>query len=356
MMSVHSVVAGMSVSNPVMAELREAPYLPGFSLGEYVQLMQRRHPAIAALLSFQRPGTLEALSVLAAARNEFETDERGRGDSYRRAQVDPGVRSHGIMRLLELVAGDTPMAELPPGFTVLDVLGGDGVVARLVERQHPSRKARRVVLTGDIAAKMVNQAISYGLPAVRQSATFLFLRERSLDGVMIAYGTHHLTAAERLAACCEAHRALRSGGRLVLHDFEAGSPVATWFHDVVDRFTDAGHAYEHFTRASVRYYLSQAGFSEVTVRNVYDPFVVHGVSEDDALGRLLDYVLDMYGLRAELDRTRLWEMLDAIFRYPDETEGLPQGRRRLRVWREGPRWLAELPRVAIVGTGRREEE
>lgn len=256
----------------------ERAYLPSCSLRDYIALMERRHPSAASLLTFDRPGTDEVLWALAAGRNEFETDAGGRGESYRRAQADAEVRSPGILRLLELVAGGTQVGDLPSGFTVLDVLGGDGVVARLVHRR--SSKACHV-LTGDIASEMVHRAIGYGLPAVRQPAHFLFVRDRSLDGVLIAYGFHHLTAGERPAACGEAHRVLRPGGRIVLHDFENGSPVATWFQEVVDRYTETGHQYEHFTRDSLRRLLLEAGFQAVILDSVYDPFVVRGRSETE---------------------------------------------------------------------------
>jgi SAM-dependent methyltransferase len=152
------------------------------------------------------------------------------------------------------------------------------------------------ILTSDLSEEMVIAARAYGLFAIRQPAQNLLLKDRSLDGVIIAYGTHHIPPDHRVQACQEAFRVLRHDGRIVLHAFETGSHMARWFSEVVDQYSITGHQYPHFTAGEIRDYLSRAGFTDINIRYIYDPFIIYAGSADEAKHKLAEYLLNMYGL------------------------------------------------------------
>lgn len=307
--------------------------------------LRRRFPALHALVD---PGRGAGVPVPA----DFEDAAGGgRGESYRSAQRDPTVRLHGIRQLLALAA---PAGGWRPGDVLLDVLGGDGTLARAVRGDRP------VVLTSDLSPGMVAAAQRLGLPAVRQPAQALRLRDAAVDGVLLAYGTHHVPVPDRPAAVAEAHRVLRPGGRLVLHDFEQPSPVSRWFAEVVHPYSWTGHPYPHFTEPELRDLLVGAGFAEVRVRRLYDPFRLTGPDRATARRRLGRHLLEMYGLErlrgddpAAAD-DRVAELAERCFSHrPDEAApGQPTLRARYRGVPVG--CTVELPRVALVASGRRD--
>src|SRR5207237_5518083 len=129
------------------------------------------------------------------------------------------------------VLGVQQLGRLPFGWRLLDVLGGDGLIARALNMMRPGL-TRQPVLTSDVAESMILHAWAQGLPAIREPAQHLFLRDASFDAVLIAYGTHHIDPLDRPDMCREAFRVLRPHGRIVLHDFECGSAVARWFDEV----------------------------------------------------------------------------------------------------------------------------
>src|SRR5271169_895325 len=112
-----------------------------------------------------------------------------------------------MARLREIVAS----AELRPGAAVLDVGTGAGVLIPLIQSYGPSR-----VLACDVAEKML-QRVHDKYPAVRTCHTdivSLALASTSLDAIFMngMYGN----IADKPAACGNAARMLRSGGRLVV--------------------------------------------------------------------------------------------------------------------------------------------
>ncbi|MFI6318238.1 class I SAM-dependent methyltransferase [Nonomuraea sp. NPDC050556] len=314
-------------------------YLPSLSLDEYQRVVSTVHPQLHAVLDFQRPGAREALDVLAVTSSEFDSDDGGRGDSYRRAQQDALVRWTGISALLRLLVPD-PSSQAP---LVLDVLGGDGTLARAVG----GLESKPVVITGDLSGQMVDRALAQGLPAVRQAAHFLFLRDASMDGVLLAYGTHHIAPAQRPAAVAEAVRVTRPGGRIVLHDFDESSPMAGFFAEVVHPHAAGGHAYSHFTRAELAGLFRDAGLP-VRVMDLYDPLIVRASTADEAKARMCRYIGDMYGVSRHLARQDdPWRVLE---RYFDHSA---LGATRPVVYPEGGLFVAEVPRTAIVAVAQR---
>jgi len=112
-----------------------------------------------------------------------------------------------MARLSEIVA----LAQLSPGSVVLDVGTGVGVLIPLIQSYQPA-----TVLACDVAEKML-QRVHDKYPVVRTFHTdvvSLALASTSVDAIFIngMYGN----IADKPAACSNAARMLRSGGRLVV--------------------------------------------------------------------------------------------------------------------------------------------
>ena len=143
---------------------------------------------------------------------------------------------------------------------------------------------------------MVLNAIEDGFPATWQSADNLSsIRDNSLDGVLYAYGVHHLAIDKRLIAFRDIHRVLKSGGTFVLHDFKNESTMARFFKDVVDKYSITGHNFPHFDESETRQMLIEVGFRVKSMEKP-DDFIFEGKNEDDVLRVCAHYIHSMYGL------------------------------------------------------------
>jgi ubiquinone/menaquinone biosynthesis C-methylase UbiE len=329
-------------------------YLPSMSLGEYLRDIAAQHPALSSVLDFSRPDATAALTVVAATVTEFDSDDTGRGDSYRRAQTDASVRLTGIRQLLRLA-----LPAPAPASMVLDVLGGDGTVARAVADRTEDDLSMVTVVTGDISGEMVQRALAQGQPAVRQAADFLFLRNDSVDAVVLAYGTHHIAVRQRAAAVAEAFRVVRPGGRVVLHDFAEDSPMVNFFAQVVHPNSCAGHDYPHFSLEHLNDLFRQAG-AYPRVINMYDPLKVVADTLDAARRKMCDYVGDMYGIRHLFDdrdgSDAPWRILERYFDHSNYPARLPNNvdtTLRPRIYQTGNQFVAEVPRVAMVAVAQK---
>ena len=336
---------------------QDASYLPGFDSALLQRLFMHLHPHLADTLWLDRPHGIDELRRVAGGVAEFETDAGvGRGDSYREAQRAIKPRLTGIKTLLKLATGCDSLDKTPVGFRLLDVLGGDGLVARAAWQLQ--NRPRLSVLTSDLAGTMVIHALAQGLPAVRQPAQFLLQQDASFDAVLLAYGTHHIQVEERPGAVQEAFRVLRRGGRIGVTDFETDSPKDRWFGEIVHQWSPAGHLHAHFTRSELRGYLEDAGFEDVAVRDMYDPIVLTGADRCEAVDGLLDYLIAMYGLRGienrgETGRVELLAWIEEHMCYEfNGSAGDAHGVGRLAITQEDSgRWQAEFPRYALVATG-----
>jgi len=315
-------------------------YLSDLDFDGFLEHIAHRHPFLGRMIDRTDSHRIEtSIDAMNRASWEFEGDaDGGRGTAYNVAQRAVGNRGEGMRSLLRLFSETGN--DLPgPDRVILDALAGDGTVTRFAS----TLPIRPRIVSADLSALMIENCLAQGLPCIRQPATESFLRAGVLDGVLIAYGSHHLNAMERRQAAAEAKRTLKPGGRLVLHDFETGGAVDAWFGDVVHPHSITGHPYPHFSRAEMDDLLKSAGFHDVHVFDLSDPFLINGETEDEARTAMLHHLFHMYGLvKLSIDSPA---GLDVLARRTAATLG------KMALTRSPDGWTARLPRTALVATG-----
>ena len=300
-------------------------YLPDLDFETNFKNLQTRFPQIANDIQFDRliPDTIDSFyHQLDEKAKDFDND--GRGKSYREAQIDFMVRHVGIEKLFDLVAPNNQAKDLTSNHKIIDILGGNGVLAKCFNKLFPNNNL--TILTSDISASMIQDALANGLLAFRQPAHKIFTYDNVFDGSIIAYGMHHLD--DPIRCCRESWRILKYGGKIVIHDFEIGSNVDKWFREIVDKYSITRHNFRHFTKADFTKFLTEAGFHSVTVDKIFDPFC----SKD-----LASHVQKMYGLK--LTKDEVWDLINRYFgTYKLNNEAAVQK-------------YFIMPRFALVGVG-----
>lgn len=319
--------------------MRHPLTVPGDNFHEYFDDLRHSHPELSEILCRERCRDVDAQTFEVNGSWEFEDESvGGRGVAYNAAQKSADNRRVGMTALLKCFSSSF---EIPgPDFKILDVLGGDGTIARFCKTlgdQTPT------IFTADISKFMIDACRAQALPCVRQSATRSLFRDAVLDGVLIAYGSHHLDGTARRLAAREAHRTLREGGRLVLHDFEIGGRCAQWFDTVVHPYSRTGHPHAHFTRDEMFHLLADTGFRAVEVFEIRDPFTLYGHSPEEARRNALVHVHEMYDLIKVAGSAA--DVATWLERRIRETLG------PLSIRREEGRYVAKIPRQALVAVG-----
>lgn len=320
--------------------MRTEHYVNGSSLEEYLGDLRHHHPDLYDLLSHERCRDAERhVATLNRLSWEFEDEAAGgRGVAYNTAQKSADNRKVGMLTLLKCFR---PSFDVPgQNFKILDVLGGDGTVARFSKtlgRHTPT------IYTADISKLMIDACHAQALPCVRQSATRSLFRDDVLDGVLIAYGSHHLDSDARQLAVREAHRTLRTGGRLVLHDFEIGGRCAKWFDTIVNPYSRTGHPHAHFSRPEMFHLFTSAGFRDVRVFEIRDPFTLHGSSPGEAKHKAILHMYDMYDLSKLAGPA--CDIAACLERYIAETLG------PISIRPDEGRYVAQITRHALVAVG-----
>lgn len=321
-------------------ETRTDLYVNGYSIEEYLDYLRHGHPELYDLLSHERCCYAERhIAKMNMISWEFE-DEKvgGRGFAYNVAQKRAGNRKVGMTTLLKCFWSSLEVPD--QGFRILDVLGGDGTFARFCKTLGHHTPT---IYTADISKFMIDACHAQALPCVRQSATRSLFRDEVLDGVLIAYGSHHLDSNARRLAVREAHRTLRAGGRLVLHDFEIGGRCAKWFDSIVHPYSRTGHPHTHFSRDEMFHLFTSAGFRHVRVFEVLDPFTLHGRSPEEAKHNAIMHMYDMYDLIKLADSE--CDIAPCLERHITETLG------PISIRQEESRYVAQIPRHALVAVG-----
>jgi SAM-dependent methyltransferase len=315
-------------------------------LEDHLERLRRDHAHIYNCLDVERARAWFTEFSATTVADDFGTElAGGRGEQYLNAQlINFTARATGIGQILDIMREDPE----PARRTIVDVLGGDGLVERVAAALGVSDVD---FLTCDLSPYMVNAAWALGHPALLQRADRLLQKDSSVDGVLVAYGSHHIELDDRADVAREAYRVLKPGGVFVLHDFLDGSAMDEWFSEVVDRHSVTGHDYPHFTRPEMQGYLAKAGFESYEVVEMPDPYVATAPTAEEAELALGRYLRDMYGLvrigqtwgdgadRWVIDRAKDVFTEDGGFSLVhDDEAGL---------------WRCTVSRTAVVGIGRK---
>ena len=271
-------------------------YIGDMTFAGYCRAAEKHFPFILPMIDPDRitgSAFYDYVAMMNEISWEFEDQtDGGRGAAYNLAQRNSDNRKTGILSLLKCFSES--LAEIPsPDKIILDALGGDGTITRFVQTE---KIQAPTIISADLSGFMVNACLAQKFPCIRQSATQSLLRDSVLDGVLIAYGSHHLNYNSRKAAAIEAFRTIKDGGRFVLHDFEIGAPAANWFDKVVHPFSRTGHPYPHFSQNEMLTLLENAGFKNISVFSMQDPFILKGSSAEGARVNALMHLYHMYDL------------------------------------------------------------
>ena len=320
------------------------PYIQSSTFLHYLKTLYKHYPNIYQLLDFDTLLNIDIekyYNALDKKSWEFEsTEQNGRGQNYNEEKKDLEGRGCGIETLLRLFVPTED--RLPPShWKILDVLAGNGTITRYLKKftSHPCQ-----IISADISKYMINAAFLNNFSCIRQPADKSFFIDSCLDGVLIAYGSHHLNDEDRDKALAEAYRTLKSDHRVILHDFEEGTPMTAWFHKIVHPYSKTGHPHPHYSKEELVERFSKAGFSKVKVMTIEDPFRLTDKTAEAAKRRLLRHLFNMYGLIKFYEKfKKQWEIeLENVIN--DIFGGIT-----VTLTNEG--YQAELSRNAIVGIG-----
>jgi SAM-dependent methyltransferase len=317
-------------------------YLNTMTFDEFLERVERQHPFLYMGIDIAkwRDSIDEYAREMNAQSWEFEGNENGgRGAEYTYAQETPNNRSVGMSALLRMFS--PAKHEYPSRDTIiLDALAGNGTVAEFAASLEG---CSCTIVSADISRLMVEDSLKKGLPCIRQSAVRSLITDRFLNGVLLAYGTHHLTQDQRAVAVREASRTLARNGRLVLHDFEIGGPVDKWFREVVHPYSITGHPHPHFDKQQLHALLKSGDFLDIQIGEIDDPIQTSGFSPEEAIESVVRFVHSMYGLTKisiEDPESRTF-LRNEIFRTLGPIE----------VWRHGDTFTASIMRSALVAVG-----
>ena len=93
---------------------------------------------------------------------------------------------------------------------------------------------------------------------------------------------------------------------------------------------------------------------------MYDPFIIKDSNRQIAFQKLMDYVFNMYGL-AKLQQNsddkdlpeKVYRLIEKYIHYElnNIKEAMPHWKSSISFYQEKNQFVAELPRVALVGVG-----
>jgi SAM-dependent methyltransferase len=318
-------------------------YIGDLTFADYRRAAAKHFPFILRLIDPDRvkgAAFSDYVELMNEISWEFEDQATGgRGDAYNLAQRNSDNRKIGTLSLLKCFSES--LVDIPaPDKIILDVLGGDGTITRFARSE---KMQAPTIISADLSGFMVKACLAQKFPCIRQSATQSLLRDSVLDGVLIAYGSHHLDRASRKTACGEAFRTLKNGGRFVLHDFETGTPAVDWFDKVVHPFSRTGHPHPHFSRNEMFTLLESAGFKNIRIFSMPDPFVLKGENVEGARTNALTHLYRMYDLVRIANNEA--DILHQLETYVRDILG------EIQIEQTGSTYTATIQRQALVAVG-----
>lgn len=283
--------------------------------------------------------------------NEFSSHGTMRGDLYRKERDQHPFSRPMIKELISLLETDKPKI-------IIDMMGGNGHIASIKKMLNNGGDSAPLVITSDAEHSQIDAALSKSLPAIRQPAQDTVFRSDSADAVLFAYGTHHIPEGDRNDCWLEARRILKTEGRIVIQDFETGTPTERWYSEVIHQWALTGHDYQHFTMDKLSAALSQSGFRNISCHYIDDSFVFRGKSEKEALANGIKHICLLFGLVKMIpdqDTPQNWlnvlTRLDEYFVIPDSIDAKVLAKKVTTYQLETNLFEAVFPRASIVVTG-----
>ncbi|GGW75734.1 class I SAM-dependent methyltransferase [Alteromonas halophila] len=171
-----------------------------------------------------------------------------RGASYHAAMdALPQARKHEFRRPLELL-------NIAPGQVLIDLPAGGGYLRHFLPED-----IRYICV--ESSQVFFNFCRHKGLHSVLMDKDAVALDSEVADNLVSIAGVHHVENKCRLFA--EMRRLLKPSGKVCIADVAAGSAVASFLDEFVDKFTSTGHAGKYLSNAETTGELKEAGFKNV---------------------------------------------------------------------------------------------
>ncbi len=209
---------------------------------------------------------------------------------------------------------------------LLDVLAGNGTMGRMLEQlyaKHPKYIGNDVSLNLVIQGVLDQKLIYYS--DIRSN----FLKQNIAEYAACSYGSHHIPIQNREEFIWGCYQKIKKGGTFALQDFESRSATAQWYSVCIDTYRHCGHQYEHFTPQSMKSLLHTAGFKNISVHHIYDPFILKissDISDEQAKKDFYKYLINLYALdrigtkitNGDIEYSDLGEIFDKYFNVEPE--------------------------------------
>jgi SAM-dependent methyltransferase len=154
----------------------------------------------------------------------------------------PAARDSELREVLRLLGNQT-------GNTIVEIGAGHGfLTSRLYDLVGPAGK----IIAVDNSEQQVARLREHfpQVSSLRAPCELLPIKDETADTIVSLANFHHM--ADKNRAFQECARILRPGGKLILADVSAGTPLQRYFDEVVDRICSTGHQHTFLDKALCR--------------------------------------------------------------------------------------------------------